>query len=46
MAGSCLGCGKALTGRQRVWCDAACRRRRVSALYRETRAAMDGRPPR
>ena len=38
MAGSCLGCGKALLGRRRAWCDQACRRRRVSALYREARA--------
>ena len=38
MVGLRLGCGKALVGRQRVWCGQACRRRRVSALYREARA--------
>ena len=38
MAGPCLECGKALAGKQRAWCGPACRRRRVSALYREARA--------
>ena len=38
MTRSCLGCAKALAGRQRAWCDPACRRRRVNALYREARA--------
>jgi hypothetical protein len=38
MVGSCLGCGKGLVGKQRVWCSQACRRHRVRALYREARA--------